>query len=80
MITESRLNRMTSGIIDSIEAARKEQGLSMRELSERSGVSMQYLYRVCRNEHVPRIDVLMKVLTALGKRFEIIDDSVPSKI
>lgn len=74
MITDARLSRMTSGIIDAIESARKEQGLSVRELSARSGVSMNYVYRILRGEHTPSVEILIKVLATLGLTLAVHSD------
>ena len=74
MITDARLNKMTSGIIDAIEAARAQQGLSVREVAEKSGVSMNYIYMILRNEHKPSIDILVKVLSALNLSLSVTSD------
>ena len=74
MITDARLSRMTTGIIDAIESARKEQGLSVRELAKRSGVSMNYIYMLLRGEHTPSIEILLKVLAPLGLTMSVHSD------
>lgn len=73
MISDARLNKMTSGIIDAIEAARAQRGMSIRALSKESGVSLQYLYSVMRKERQPSIDILFKIIQPLGLSIQLRD-------
>jgi transcriptional regulator with XRE-family HTH domain len=70
---------MTQGIINLLEEARSERGISIRQLSIESGVSLQYLYRVFRGEHAPSVETLVKVLDAMGKRIDVVDKQKPAK-
>lgn len=79
MISKGKLSKMVSAIIDRLESERTEQGLSMKLLSEKSGVSMQYLYGVFRREHSPSLDVLCKVAEALGLQLMVDDSRVGAK-
>ena len=75
MISETRLNKMIDAIISQIDESRKVLGWSVRELSEKSGVSMHYLYRLLRREQDPTIDTLIKILQPLGLHLTIVQDA-----
>lgn len=51
---------------------RKEKGLTIRALSELSGVTNQYINKIENEKHSVGIDMLLKITTALGCRIEII--------
>lgn len=71
--TSRKSERMTENIIAAINAAKEQQGISGKELSARSGVSMQYLYGILRGEHSPTLDRLAAICAALGLSLTIAD-------
>lgn len=62
---EKRRQRMSDKIIAIINEAREAKGLSGRELSELSGVSMQHLYCVLRGEQNPTLSTIVAICRAL---------------
>ncbi len=50
---------------------RKQHGISQTELSEISGVSLPSISRVERGKETIRLDVLVKILNALGYELSI---------
>jgi len=71
---------MTDSIISKIKSEMAEQGLSGTDLSQKSGVSMQYLYRILRGEHVPTLTVLLKILSALDLKLEVVRAKQKAKV
>lgn len=59
-------------LIGELIQARKEQGISQRELEELSGVKQPVIARMERGSSVPSIDTLLKVLVPLGKTLAIV--------
>lgn len=66
MVVRSRKKSMTAGIIDSIRDKLEESNMTIRELADHVGVSDQYLYRVLRNEQVPSMQLLEKMVSGIG--------------
>lgn len=59
-------------LIGELIQARKEQGISQRQLEELSGVKQPVIARMERGTSVPSIDTLLKVLVPLGKTLAIV--------
>ena len=59
-------------LITSLVEARKEQGLSQRDLEERSGVKQPQIARMERGDSNPQLDTLLKVLAAMGKTLAVV--------
>ena len=60
-------------LICSIIEARKEQGLSQRDLEEVTGIKQPVIARLEKGSTYPRYDTLLKILGALGKTLKIVD-------
>jgi len=60
-------------IIDELKRARKEKGLSQRELAELSGVSQPVIARMESGTNSPQLDTVLKVLAPLGKTLYVGD-------
>ena len=52
--------------------ARKEKGISQKELEELSGVRQPVIARIERGTSIPQINTLLKVLVPLGKKLAIV--------
>ena len=59
-------------LITSLIEARKEQGLSQRDLEARSGVKQPQIARIERGDTNPQLDTVLKVLAAMGKTLAIV--------
>lgn len=59
-------------LITSLVQARKEQGLSQRDLEAISGVKQPQIARMERGDSNPQLDTLLKVLAAMGKTLAIV--------
>ncbi len=68
-IAESDLH---AALITALVEARKEQGLSQRQLEELSGVKQPQIARMEKGEANPQLDTLLKVLAAMGKTLAIV--------
>lgn len=73
-IAESNLH---VAFLTALVQARREQGLSQRELETRSGVKQPQIARVERGTANPRLNTMLKVLAAMGKTLAIVP--LPSK-
>jgi len=49
------------------------EGMSMVELSHRSGVARPYLYRVLSSEQTPSLEIAEKIAAALGLEFRVLE-------
>jgi HTH-type transcriptional regulator/antitoxin HipB len=58
-------------LAEAIRELRKKHGISQGELAQISGVSLPSISRFERGKDTIRLDVLMKILDALGYRLEI---------
>ncbi|WP_176736274.1 helix-turn-helix domain-containing protein [Oligoflexus tunisiensis] len=58
-------------LAETIRDLRKKHGISQGELAQISGVSLPSISRFERGKDTIRLDVLMKILDALGYRLEI---------
>lgn len=59
-------------LIDELIRARNEKGITQRELEELSGVSQPVIARIEKGKTVPRIDTVIKLLSALGKTLAVV--------
>ena len=59
-------------LITSLIEARKEQGLSQRDLEARSGVKQPQIARIERGDTNPQLDTVLKVLAAMGKTLAVV--------
>jgi len=59
-------------LINELICARNEKGISQRELEKLSGVSQPVIARMESGAAVPKLDTLMKVLAALGKKLAVV--------
>ena len=64
-------------LITSLVQARKEQGLSQRDLEAISGVKQPQIARMERENANPQLDTMLKVLAAMGKTLAVVP--LPSK-
>ena len=64
-------------LISALVQARREQGLSQRELEALSGVKQPQIARMESGETNPQLDTLLKVLAAMGKTLAIVP--IPSR-
>ena len=59
-------------LMGEIIAARKEQGISQRELGKLTGIKQPVIARIESGQATPRIDTLLKLLTPLGKTIAVV--------
>jgi DNA-binding phage protein len=59
-------------LITSLVQARKEQGLSQRDLEAISGVKQPQIARMERGNANPQLDTMLKVLAAMGKTLAVV--------
>lgn len=59
-------------LMGEIIAARKEQGISQRELGKLSGIKQPVIARIESGQSSPRIDTLVKLLAPLGKTIAVV--------
>ena len=59
-------------LITSLIQARKEQGLSQRDLEMISGVKQPQIARLERGDANPQLDTILKVLAAMGKTLAVV--------
>ena len=69
-IAESKLR---VELISAIISARKEKGLTQRELEELSGVKQPIIARMENGNSIPNLSTVLKVLAPLGKTLYIGD-------
>lgn len=51
---------------EKIKAARKERGLSQKEVAERAGMTAQQLGRYEKSKFIPRLQTLVRIAVAIG--------------
>ena len=68
-IAESNLRVALMG---ELVKARKEQGISQRELEKLSGVKQPVIARIEKGTSSPQLDTVIKLLAALGKTLAIV--------
>lgn len=71
-------NNLTAKIMCELIAARKEKGLSQKELERLSGVRQPAIARMEKGISSPTLDTLAKLLVPLGKTIEIVPISQES--
>lgn len=59
-------------LITSLVQARKEQGLSQRDLEAISGVKQPQIARMEQGNANPQLDTILKVLAAMGKTLAVV--------
>lgn len=59
-------------LITALVQARREQGLSQRELEALSGVKQPQIARMEKGDANPQLDTMLKVLSAMGKTLAIV--------
>lgn len=59
-------------LMGEIIAARKEQGISQRELGKLTGIKQPVIARIESGQATPRIDTLVKLLAPLGKTIAVV--------
>ena len=59
-------------LMSELIAARKEQGITQRELEKMSGVKQPVIARIEKGDSAPRVDTLIKLLAPLGKTISIV--------
>ncbi len=65
-------NRIQVELMSALVEARKEKGISQRELEELSGVAQSAIARMEKGNVNPTLDTLVKILTPLGKKLSIV--------
>lgn len=68
-IAESNLR---VALIGEIIKARKEQGISQKELEKLSGVKQPVIARTEKGETNPQLDTILKILAPLGKTLAVV--------
>jgi DNA-binding XRE family transcriptional regulator len=63
---------LSYAIMKELVRARKEQGISQRELERLSGVSYPVIARMETGKSSPRLSTIIKVLAPLGKTIDIV--------
>lgn len=63
---------MRAAIIAELVKARREQGISQRQLEEMSGVKQPQIARMERGDANPQLDTILKVLAPLGKTLAVV--------
>lgn len=69
---------ISSVVADNLRRIREEQGLSLAQLADRSGVSRAMLNQVERGKSTPTINVVWKITTALGLPFSALLARAPA--
>lgn len=59
-------------LITAMIQARKEQGLSQRDLEEISGVKQPQIARLEKGDSNPQLNTVLKVLAAMGKTLAVV--------
>ena len=63
---------MRAALITALVEARRERGISQRQLEEMSGVKQPQIARMERGDANPQLDTLLKVLAPVGKTLAIV--------
>ena len=69
---EIRDSDLRVAIIGEIIKARREQGITQRQLEALSGVRQPVLARIEKGYATPRLDTVSKILSALGKKLAVV--------
>ncbi len=68
----SKANPTSERIGEAVRAERKRQGLDQRTLALVSNVGERSIYRIENGEQTVRLDVLLRVLAALGLQLDVV--------
>jgi HTH-type transcriptional regulator/antitoxin HipB len=68
----SRENPTPERIAEAVRAERKRQGLDQRTLALVANVGQRSIYRIENGEQTVRLDVLLRVLAALGLQLDVV--------
>ena len=63
---------LSVAIISELIRARKELGISQKQLEELSGVKQPVIARIETRKSTPQLDTLLKILASLGKTLAIV--------
>lgn len=63
---------MRVALITALVNARREQGITQRQLGELSGVKQPQIARIERGDANPQLDTILKVLAPLGKTLAVV--------
>lgn len=72
--SESELLNLEFQLIEKIVKIRNERGLSQRELCKIIGMKQPYLVKIENKQISPSINTIIKILSALNLKIEIIED------
>ncbi|MCH8029927.1 MAG: helix-turn-helix transcriptional regulator [Candidatus Dadabacteria bacterium] len=64
----NQIDRIVSKLGEKIKALRKDTGLSLKDLSRRSGISAAAIHKIESNGIMPTITTMMKIADSLGKK------------
>lgn len=59
-------------IMEAVKAARKERGISQRQLGELSGVQQPVIVRMEKGDTSPQVETVLKVLHPLDKKLAVV--------
>ena len=59
---------ITAEISELVQIARKETGLSQKQLSEKTGIPQANISKIENGHYIPSIDILKRIADAFGKR------------
>jgi transcriptional regulator with XRE-family HTH domain len=63
---------------EALAAARKESGMSQRDLARRAGTAQSLVARIERGQANPTIDTLERLFAAVGRRVHLVSQPVPA--
>ncbi len=69
---EIKESQIRASIIVELIRARKEKGITQKQLEEMSGVSQPVIARMETGKTSPQIDTVLKVLACLGKTLSVV--------
>jgi len=64
----------TERVMATIKAIRQTKNVTLRDLEEKTGISNGNLSKYERGERIPTFDNISKILKALDKHLEIVDN------
>jgi transcriptional regulator with XRE-family HTH domain len=65
---KNQIDHIVSKLGEKIKALRVEKNMSLKDLSERSGISAAAIHKIESNGIIPTITTMMKISDALGKK------------
>ena len=69
---EENIIELEKELIKTLVNIRKEQGLSQADLAKKCNVKQPVIARIERDVHSPQIDSILKILTPLGYKLQIV--------